>query len=583
MDELERIGSLIPLRPTEDRLEELLDLGFLSKNVLIYRVAFRSIQDSKKKEKVVECFCSHCEKTFDAEYVRNDCCDRGYTSAPFGFKHAEYRNTHIISRMDTLCPICGEPVTARHIGSFQNDLYVDAVNFVTFEKVENYLFQILWRYEKNVSKENEIKYFLYKYAAQANIEGKWVHWVGGVNYLGSWGWLPKWEIRKKFYDRISDDNPYTFIPTTDLIENTNACNSALGEFLKVKNSSGCAHGYLKMWHKFPNVENLVVQGAGQYLCSLIESLTTGKGYYYNPYIALDVRKIKEFINVKKAKPHEMLGVEKSEFKILKGYSFKAFEFYKKIGSLYKIKLSPELVEVAEKCGPGQILDLIECCEELYGFKLPIVRFLNYMQKQTEKSIHYVNDYWRYCIDLYKEVPENIRYPKSIVMAHDKMMNLKKENESRILNEKISKIAENKKMLCFEDPETHLLIRPAASHQELINEGKKLNHCVASYAKNVAEGKTLILFIRDIEKPDEPYFTLEFKKNKVEQNRGRGNCAREERVVLFEKKWLEYLKTLKGEKKNGKQPITAQKRTECCNRRNKGACPSGTVNSSVLHN
>ena len=554
MDELERIGGLIPLEPTEDRLEDLLKIGALNKEVLIYRVAFRNVEESQKK--VVECFCSHCKKTFDAEYVKSDCCNDMYSRAPFVFKHSEYGNTNIISGMDTLCPLCASGVRAYHIGSFQNHLYVDSVNFVTFEKVENYLFQILWRYEKNVSKENEIKYFLYKYAAQANIEGKWVHWVGGVNYFGSWGWLPKWEIKKKFYDRISDDNPYTFIPTSDLIENTNARNSALDKFLRVKNSSGCAHGYLKMWHKYPNVENLVVQGAGKYLCTLIDSLTTGKGYYYNSRIAIDVRKAKEFINFKKVKPHEMLGVEKAEFKVLKEYSFKGFEFYKKIGLLYKIKLPAELVEVAEECGPGEILDLIEYCKELYGFKLPIVRFLNYMKKQKVKSLFYVRDYWKYCISLYKEVPENIRYPKNIVEAHDKMMNLKKEKESRILSEKISKIAKEKQVLCFEDSETHLLIRPVASHQELIEEGKKLNHCVASYAKDVAEGKTMILFIRDTEKPDEPYFTLEFKNNKVRQNRGRYNCEREERVVLFEKKWLEYLKTLKGAKKNGKQSITA---------------------------
>lgn len=77
-------------------------------------------------------------------------------------------------------------------------------------------------------------------------------------------------------------------------------------------------------------------------------------------------------------------------------------------------------------------------------------------------------------------------------------------------------------LLLADEETGLMIRPCATHGEIIKEGKILIHCVATYAKSYAEGKTSIFFIRKISEPDIPYYTLEFKNGKVAQNRGLRN-------------------------------------------------------------
>ncbi|MBR6603069.1 MAG: PcfJ domain-containing protein, partial [Clostridia bacterium] len=90
----------------------------------------------------------------------------------------------------------------------------------------------------------------------------------------------------------------------------------------------------------------------------------------------------------------------------------------------------------------------------------------------------------------------------------------------------------------------LLIRPAASQAELITEGKILHHCVAGYAANHANGKTSIFFIRHISDPEMPFFTLEYKNGKVEQNRGEHNCARTEDVIAFEAEWLNHIRNLK---------------------------------------
>ena len=70
--------------------------------------------------------------------------------------------------------------------------------------------------------------------------------------------------------------------------------------------------------------------------------------------------------------------------------------------------------------------------------------------------------------------------------------------------------------------------------------------MATYAKGHVEGKTAILFIRQIAEPDKPFFTLEFdeKAKEVRQNRGLRNCDRTPEVKAFEKAWLSYVRRAK---------------------------------------
>ena len=82
--------------------------------------------------------------------------------------------------------------------------------------------------------------------------------------------------------------------------------------------------------------------------------------------------------------------------------------------------------------------------------------------------------------------------------------------------------------------------------------------VCSYADRHCSGTTAIMVIRRADKPDAPYFTLEFGERglTVRQNRGLRNCERTEEVKRFEAAWLEHVKEIvskeKKEKKNGKR-------------------------------
>lgn len=74
--------------------------------------------------------------------------------------------------------------------------------------------------------------------------------------------------------------------------------------------------------------------------------------------------------------------------------------------------------------------------------------------------------------------------------------------------------------------------------DLINEGKNLCHCVGSYIERVANKESMIFFIREIDKIDKSYFTLEInpKNFQIVQCRGLHNITADDKILKFVHKW-----------------------------------------------
>lgn len=169
----------------------------------------------------------------------------------------------------------------------------------------------------------------------------------------------------------------------------------------------------------------------------------------------------------------------------------------------------------------------------------------------------MRDYWGMLKKVYNGLPPELLYPKDLRRAHDEIAERIREVENKAVNEKIeARSAELAKFILI-DEDAGLMIRPAATHKEFVEEGKKLSHCVATYAKRHADAVTNIFFIRRTAEPDKPFYTLELnltaREPYVVQNRGKGNRARTEEVERFEAAWLEHVKNIiSKEKKNVKR-------------------------------
>ena len=76
--------------------------------------------------------------------------------------------------------------------------------------------------------------------------------------------------------------------------------------------------------------------------------------------------------------------------------------------------------------------------------------------------------------------------------------------------------------------------------DLVNEGTKLHHCLASYRQKVSERRSMIFFVRDKEKPTESLYTLEvdYKQKMLLQFRGLQNCAPVDEAFDYARRFIE---------------------------------------------
>ena len=58
----------------------------------------------------------------------------------------------------------------------------------------------------------------------------------------------------------------------------------------------------------------------------------------------------------------------------------------------------------------------------------------------------------------------------------------------------------------------------------------------AYTSRVADGTSIILFVRDLQSPDKPFYTMELQKNKIIQCRGYSNHVMTSEVQEFVKRY-----------------------------------------------
>lgn len=184
------------------------------------------------------------------------------------------------------------------------------------------------------------------------------------------------------------------------------------------------------------------------------------------------------------------------------------------------------------------------------------RLFNYMKKQYEKDEkHYTYpsqvlitwaDYIRDCelleMDLSNDV---VLFPKDLREAHQRTHKLVTIKKDGLADLKIKKRNKRLESLTFEFGD--LIIRPPSTFDEIIKEGKVLEHCVGGYADRHTGGSKTIMFIRKSSSPNTPFYTVELSGNKVVQVRGRKNKAPTQQVKEFMDEFEKFLKKPKSKK------------------------------------
>ena len=195
------------------------------------------------------------------------------------------------------------------------------------------------------------------------------------------------------------------------------------------------------------------------------------------------------------------------------------------------------------------------------------RILKYIKNQTDKrkeknpdkrsisqndTAQAYRDYLQECEQLHLDLHDKeILFPKDLTAAHNRTMEQVKFEKNKADQEKFQKAVE--KLEKFAWGEGEFFIRPAREQMELTAEGKALHHCVGGYIKRMAEGETAIFFLRKVNEPDKPFYTLELQKKRVIQCRTEHNASydRNPDVKNFVDMWIEKI-VKKGGKKKAKE-------------------------------
>lgn len=147
------------------------------------------------------------------------------------------------------------------------------------------------------------------------------------------------------------------------------------------------------------------------------------------------------------------------------------------------------------------------------------------------------DYVRMLRDLDCDLTDkHLIFPNSLKREHDKAARKITQVKDEKLNAIFCERAAKNDKYAWENEEFKVLIPHDIS--ELYEEGRKLSHCVGTYGKVVAEGRSVVAFIRRAADVDTPLCTIEIRQNAIVQARGMSNRPAENipKMKAFIKAW-----------------------------------------------
>lgn len=288
-------------------------------------------------------------------------------------------------------------------------------------------------------------------------------------------------------------------------------------------------GYLKLWKKRRNVENLIKAGQGRLV---VEILRTAGRYCYSAEAEMA-----KYVNLAEAKPHRMLGITKEEFREirrrnihLQAEDLRLFQRYAGLGGKCDMV---QFLHWGAEFGTGGIKAALDVMEKTPGRDLPAIAA--YMEKQGLQpfEIQLLVDTRRFAekVNAPCTLTAEELWPRNLMAAHERMNRILEERrqmenaeKKALQDQKFLEVISRYGDLQWNDGELCILLPRSA--QDLHNEGKVLRHCVGGYTDRHISGSDTIFFVRHYRRPERCYYTLDIRLNgdvpKEVQLHGYGN-------------------------------------------------------------
>ena len=381
--------------------------------------------------------------------------------------------------------------------------------------------------------ENARQFITLSSSGQCSVDAYYYHYKAGYD-LTPWcnGYRPVFDRWK--YNFTADMSGVLYQRNlSDTLKDTPWAYSQLEAFSGIASFSGVAT-FLSAYIKRPKIEHLIKMK----LYRLVSGIIYG-GYSYSALQA---------INFNGENMRAILGIDRPYFPLLR-------ELNPSIDQLHLIR---QLLQADHKPSTEQIKWFIaskisnaDAAKELLAH-MSVHKLQRYVEQQFApedeaalKRVDYykmntlITDYHDYlcmCKELQYDVKNSfILFPRELKAAHDSVAKTLKDKRTAEQEKAIAgSFDEWQKRYQYQSKE--LMMIPPHSAKEIVDEGAALHHCVRLYVKNVAEKKSVILFVRSVDEPDKSLCTVEVKDGQVTQARGFGNEEPPEQITAFIEQW-----------------------------------------------
>lgn len=381
--------------------------------------------------------------------------------------------------------------------------------------------------------ENARQFITLSSSGQCSVDAYYYHYKAGYD-LTPWcnGYRPVFDRWK--YNFTADMSGVLYQRNlSDTLKDTPWAYSQLEAFSGIASFSGVAT-FLSAYIKRPKIEHLIKMK----LYRLVSGIIYG-GYGYSALQA---------INFNGENMRAILGIDRPYFPLLR-------ELNPSIDQLHLIR---QLLQADHKPSTEQIKWFIaskisnaDAAKELLAH-MSVHKLQRYVEQQFApedeaalKRVDYykmntlITDYHDYlcmCKELQYDVKNSfILFPRELKAAHDSVAKTLKDKRTAEHEKAIAgSFDEWQKRYQYQSKE--LMMIPPHSAKEIVDEGAALHHCVRLYVKNVAEKKSVILFVRSVDEPDKSLCTVEVKDGQVTQARGFDNEEPPAQITAFIEQW-----------------------------------------------
>lgn len=381
--------------------------------------------------------------------------------------------------------------------------------------------------------ENARQFITLSSSGQCSVDAYYYHYKAGYD-LTPWcnGYRPVFDRWK--YNFTADMSGVLYQRNlSDTLKDTPWAYSQLEAFSGIASFSGVAT-FLSAYIKRPKIEHLIKMK----LYRLVSGIIYG-GYSYSALQA---------INFNGENMRAILGIDRPYFPLLR-------ELNPSIDQLHLIR---QLLQADHKPSTEQIKWFIaskisnaDAAKELLAH-MSVHKLQRYVEQQFApedeaalKRVDYykintlITDYHDYlcmCKELQYDVKNSfILFPRELKAVHDSVAKTLKDKRTAEHEKAIAgSFDEWQKRYQYQSKE--LMMIPPHSAKEIVDEGAALHHCVRLYVKNVAEKKSVILFVRSVDEPDKSLCTIEVKDGQVTQARGFDNEEPPAQITAFIEQW-----------------------------------------------